>query len=187
MKINYQKARILCTDAEFKLLSATKPKELAAHRPAGLRKLSNQARKYSDKWLQQSRKQGNSTTGAAARSFEKHELFKEALERIDAKIAKTEAGVKKAPAKKAPAKKSTAKKTTRKVASKKAKKAVAKKSAKKAASTRARGAMSLAKQAKQRSIGTGMRMAASGQNSRIRGHVSAQGRRNQAARSARKR
>lgn len=191
MKINYQKARTLCTDAEFKLLSATKPKELVAHTPAGLRKLSNQARKYSDKWLEQSRKQGNSTTGAAARSFEKHELFKEALERIDAKLAKTEAVVKKAPAKKTTAKKADAKKAvkkaTKKVASKKAKKAVAKKAAKKAASTRARGAMSLAKQAKQRSIGTGMRMAASGQNSRIRGHVSAQGRRNQAARSARKR
>ena len=205
MKMNYQKARTLCTDAEFKLLTATKPRELAALVPAALRKLSSQARKYSDKWLQQSRKQGNSTTGAAARSFEKHEMFKEALERIDAKLAKAEtttpakkAPVKKTAAKKAAAKKAPAKKTAtkkaaatkvpaRKIASKKAKKAVAKKAAKKAVSTRARDAMSLANQAKQRSIGTGMRMAASGKNSRVRGHVSAQGRRNQAARSARKR
>lgn len=209
MKINYPKAKTLCTDAEFRILTATKPRELATLAPAALRKLSTQARKYSDKWLQQSRKHGNSSTGAAQRSFEKHEYFKEALERIEAKLAKTatpaaakkapvkkaaakkasakKAAAKKAPAKKVPAKKTPAKKAAKKAASKKAKKAVAKKAAKKAASSRARSAMSLATQAKQRSIGTGLRMAASGKNSRVRGHVSAQGRRNQAARSARKR
>ncbi len=189
MKINYQKARTICTDAEFRVLTATKPRELAGMTPAALRKLSGQARKYSDKWLQQSRKQGNSTTGAAARSFEKHELFKEALARVETKLEKAEAAAakptKKATAKKA-AKKSAKKGAVKKVTSKKAKKAAVKKVAKKA-SGRARSAMSLARQAKQRSINTGMRMAASGKNSRVRGHVSAQGRRNQAARSARKR
>lgn len=206
MKINYQKAKTLCTDAEFKLLTTTKPQELAGQTPAALRKLADRARKYSDKWLQQSRKQGNSSTGAGSRSFEKHELFKEAIARIEAKLAKAEttpvakkttakktvkkapakkATAKKAPAKKASAKKAAAKKATAKKAT--AKKAAAKKFAAKKTATRARGEMSLAKQAKQRSIGTGMRMAASGKNSRVRGHVSAQGRRNQAARASRKR
>jgi len=174
MQINYTKAKSICTDAEFKLLGFAKPRELAALKPGELKKFVPQARKYSDKWLAQSRKQGNPTTGAAARSFEKHELFKEALTRFEAKLAlltAPPAPVKNAPAKKAVAKKAVAKKAT----------------AKKAVSANARGAMSLAKQAKQRSIGTGLRMAASGKNSRVRGHVSAQGRRNQAARSARKR
>ncbi len=196
MQINYQKAKTLCTDAEFKILSSVKPTELAAMKLGELRALAPKARKYSDKWLAQSRKQGNSTDGAGARSFAKHELFKEALARVETRLDKLT--VVKPVAKKNAKKtaKKTAKKAVKKVAKKTAKKAVAskkavkaavKKVAKKAASSRARSAMSLANQAKNKSIGTGLRMAASGKNSRVRGHVSAQGRRNQAARSARKR
>jgi hypothetical protein len=206
MQMNYQQAKTLCTDAEFAILTSVKPQALSAMKPAELRSLASKARKYSDKWLAQSRKQGNSTDGAGARSFTKHELFKEAVTRIDAKLEK--ATLAKPAAKKVAAKTTTAKKAAKKpvvakkpaaakkaapiapakkAASKKAVKAAAKKVAKKAASSRARGAMSLANQAKQKSIGTGLRMATSGKNSRVRGHVSAQGRRNQAARSARKR
>jgi len=174
MQINYPKAKTLCTEAEFRILTLVKPQELAAMKFGELRALAPKARKYSDKWLAQSRKQGNSTDGAGARSFAKHELFKEAVSRIEARLEKLTL-VKPAPAKKAPAKKAASKK------------AAVKKVAKKAASSRARSAMSLANQAKQKSIGTGLRMATSGKNSRVRGHVSAQGRRNQAARSARKR
>ncbi|MFU8892482.1 MAG: hypothetical protein ACNA8L_02535 [Luteolibacter sp.] len=203
MQINYQKAKVLCTEAEIKILNMVKPRELVAMKLGELRALAPKARKYSDKWLAQSRKQGNSTDGAGARSFAKHELFKEAVARIDARLGKlalekpaTKQVVKKAgPAKKiAPAKKPAAAKkapaakpVAKKAASKKAVKSAAKKVAKKVVSSRARSAMSLATQAKQKSIGTGLRMATSGKNSRVRGHVSAQGRRNQAARSARKR
>jgi hypothetical protein len=210
MQINFQKAKALCNDAEFKILTSTKPVELAAMKLGELRALLPKARKYSDKWLAQSRKQGNSTDGAGARSFIKHEFFKEALARVEARLEKLTAAVKpvakkiakkapakkvvakkatkKAPAKKAPAKKAVVKTVpAKKAASKKAVKAAAKKVAKKATSTRARSAMSLATQAKKKSINTGLRMAASGKNSRVKGHVSAQGRRNQAARSARKR
>jgi len=204
MQINYQQAKTLCTDAEFQILASVKPQALAAMKPAELRSLASKARKYSDKWLAQSRKQGNSTDGAGARSFTKHELFKEAVTRIEAKLEKATLAkpaakkvvTKSAPAKKAAKKAAVAKKPAKKAApiapakkaaSKKAVKAAAKKVAKKAVSSRARDAMSLANQAKQKSIGTGLRMATSGKNSRVRGHVSAQGRRNQAARSARKR
>jgi len=183
MQINYQKAKAICTEAEFNILASAKPVLLAAMKLGELRALAPKARKYSDKWLAQSRKQGNSSDGAGARSFAKHEFFKEALARVEARIEKLTL-VKPAPDK--PAKKTTKKTAKKAVATKKAaKKAV--KVAKKAASTRARSAMSLATQAKKKSIGTGLRMAASGKNSRVRGHVSAQGRRNQAARSARKR
>lgn len=208
MQINYPQAKTLCTEVEFQILASAKPQVLAAMKPAELRSIASKARKYSDKWLAQSRKQGNSTDGAGARSFTKHEFFKEAVARAEAKLAKLEAVkpvvkkvAKKAAAVKktgvvkkvASAKKAIAKKTVtptapaKKAASKKAKKAAAKKVAKKAVSSRARSDMSLANQAKQKSIGTGLRMATSGQSSRVRGHVSAQGRRNQAARSARKR
>jgi len=203
MQINYPKAKTLCTDSEFQILESVKPQALAAMKPAALRSLVSKTRKYSDKWLAQSRKQGNSTDGAGARSFAKHELFKEAATRAETKLAKaasekpaaTKPAKKTAVAKKAgivkksaPTKKPAAKTpSAKKPASKKAVKAAAKKVAKKAVSSRARSDMSLATQAKQKSIGTGLRMAASGKNSRVRGHVSAQGRRNQAARSARKR
>jgi len=200
MQINYQKAKTLCTDAELQILTSAKPRALAAMKLGELRALAPKARKYSDKWLAQSRKQGNSTDGAGARSLAKHEMFKEALTRIEAKLeqatlakpAANNAVTKATPAKK-PAKKDAAPKKVAETApannadSKKAVKAAAKKVAKKAVSSRARGEMSLARQAKQKSIGTGLRMATSGKNSRVRGHVSAQGRRNQAARSARKR
>lgn len=210
MQIDYKNARTLCTDAEFRLLSETKPVPLSKLTPGELRKFIPQARKYSDKWLAQSRKQGNSTDGSGARSFEKHEMFKEAVLRLEARMdrlanqaaapvakkvaakksAAKKAAVKKPAAKKAAVKKSAAKKSVanssqvRKAAAKKA----AKKSAKKvAASGKVRDAMSLAKQAKQKRIGTSKRLETSGLTSRVRGHVSAQGRRNQAARSARKR
>jgi len=209
MQMNYPKAKSLCTDVEFQILNSVKPQALAAMNPSELRALASKARKYSDKWLALSRKQGTATDGAGARSFAKHELFKEALTRAEAKLANA-APAKPTPAKAAakatvtnktgPMKKATvtpkaafAKKTAAanmgasKNAVKAAAKKVAKKAAKKAVSSRARSDMSLATQAKQKSIGTGLRMAASGKNSRVRGHVSAQGRRNQAARSARKR
>lgn len=202
MQINYQKAKTLCTDVEFEILTKVKPQELAKMMVGELRALVPKARKYSDKWLAQSRSQGNSTDGAGARSFAKHEFFKEALSRIEAKLAKVTMGVvasgkaekqtvsakktvttQKVAGKKIPAKKVVAKKAVKTAAAKK----IAKKIAKKAVSTRARNAMSLANQAKQKSIGIDLRMAKSGLTSRVRGHVSAQGRRNQAARSARKR
>jgi len=198
MKIDYNRAKSICTEKEFAVILAAKPPSLANMQPAVMRKLATQARRYGDKWLQQSRRQGNSSTGAGARSFEKHELFKELLERVEAKLAKVAPPVAKAapakkvaPAKKAPAKKGPAKKAAVKKAAPKKKVAAEKVSTpivtKKALSPRARNEMSLASQARQKSLLTSKRIASSGLTSRVKGHVSAAGRRNQAARSSRKR
>lgn len=198
MTIDYPRAKKLCTETEFKLLSSVKPGPLSRMEAAALRKLSGQLRKHSDKWLQQSRRQGNSSTGAAANSQVKHEMFKEALTRVEAKLLKSavpakqtvKAAVKKAAPKNAAPKKAPAKKAAPKKVP--AKKAAAKKKpsaslvGKKAPSARDRGAMTLAAQAKQKGRITSKRIASSGFTTRMRGHVSASGRRNQAARSARR-
>lgn len=194
MQIDYKKARVLCTDTELSLLNDSKPLNVAKFTPAELKRKVTQARKFSDKWREQAIKQGNSTDGSAAKSEAKHEFFKEALARFDSRLAKVSAPaavVKKVAVKKV-AKKAVAKVAVKAVVKKAvAKKAVAKKAvAKKAGvakSSKARSAMSLANQAKKKAIGTDLRMSKSGINSRIKGHVSASGRRNQAARSSRKR
>lgn len=201
MQINYSKARRLCTDTEFELLTAAKPAAISKLSASELRKLLPRVRKVSDKWLAQSRAQGNSSDGSAARSQEKHEIFKEVVSRLEAKLDSTPTtSAKKTPAKKAAPKKAPSKKATQKRApAKKAavKKAPAKKKVAKASGgspakkpTTPKSAVappSAIKKAKARGIGSDLRIAASGKSSRVRGHVSAQGRRNQAARSARKR
>lgn len=192
MKFNYARAKSLCTESEYALVTAAKVDALSKATPAALRKLAAQARKLSDKWLGLSRKQSD-----AARSEEKHELFKNVLTRIEDKLAAAPAtpakAVKNAPVKKAVKKvtaKKTAKKAVKKIAKKVAKKAVkkaAKKVAKKAVKAVSTKPLPLARQAKQNAITTKLRVEKSGLTTRMRGHVSSQGRRNQAARSARKR
>jgi hypothetical protein len=86
-----------------------------------------------------------------------------------------------------PAKKTATKSPAKKTVAKKAVKKAAVKAAKEAVKSPSVKSMPLAKQAKQKAITTGLRIQKSGLSSRVRGHVSAQGRRNQAARSARKR
>ena len=174
MRIDYKKARSLCTDAEFDLLLETKPKSLTALSLAQLKRKAAVARKYSDKWREQAKRGGNPKDGSAARSHEKHELFREALNRIEARIARIEKPVAAAAEKK---KKKTAKKSAKKSAKKTA--AVSPESGK--------ASLPLRKRAKQKAINTSRRIEASGLTSRIRGHVSARGRRDQAARSSRKR
>jgi hypothetical protein len=188
MKIDYTKAQVLCTATEFSLLTESKPAALAGMDAATLGKKVSQARRFSDKWRQQSRNQGSSKDGSAARSLEKHELFKETLARFEARLAKVSAVT---PVKKTDAVRTVAKKAaTKKASGKVAKKAVKKSTKIPVLAKRSRKApspMGLASQARQKSIGTDLRISASGQNSRIRGHVGASGRRNQAALSSRKR
>ncbi len=101
MQIDYKKAQALCTAGEFDLLTGTKPPALAKLAPAALKRQIARTRKLADKWRQQSRKQGASQEGSAARSVEKHELFTVALARYEKKLAKLTAP---SPAKPAPAK-----------------------------------------------------------------------------------
>src|SRR5690606_12851834 len=87
--------------------------------------------------------------------------------------------------------KATAAKTAKKAAKKTAaKKTAAKKAAKLPAPGKAKrktAPLDLTKQAEQKAISTKRRLDTSGLTTRIRGHVSSIGRRNQAARSSRKR
>lgn len=192
MKIDYQNARKLCNPTELSLLEDTKPKTLTGFTDAELKKKVTQARKYSDKWRQQAISQGNSTNGNGERSQQKHELFKEALDRFEGRLARTATPAKKAPqapqisTKAAPVKavaKKTAKKTAKKVPAKKATKSPSPPEA----PHKGGPIIPLTRKAEQKALGTDMRMAASGLTTRVRGHVSAQGRRDQAARSSRKR
>lgn len=200
MKIDYQNARILCSATELSLLEDTKPKVLTGFTDAELKRKVAQARKYSDKWRQQAISQGQSSRGSGGRSQQKHELFKEALGRFEGRLTRTAASAKKAPAakkvtKKVASVKAAAKKVVNKAAKKTTEKAAKKVPAKKAvkapsppqAVRKGGPIIPLGRKAEQKAIGTDMRMATSGITSRIRGHVSARGRRDQAARSSRKR
>jgi hypothetical protein len=179
--MDYKKARSLTTESEYRLINDSKLSNITAFKPAELKKKITQARKHSDKWRQLAIKQGNSTDGSAANSQRKHGFFQEALNRFEARLSKLSAP---APVKKAAAgKRPGAKTALKKVPAKKA--AARKPGVAKPASARA--PMSLASQAKQKSISTSLRITASGLNTRMKGHVSASGRRNQAARSSRKR
>ncbi len=191
MKINYARAKTLCTATEFSLLEESKPARLTQFTAAELKRKIAQARKYADKWRDQARSQA----GPADRSKEKQELFSEALSRFEGRLERVSS---KTASKNAPAGKA-AKSTGKKVAKNTVRKAaarVAKKAAKKAAKTGAKEItqggvkksarpLSLKKQAKQQAIVSSTRIEASGLTSRIRGHVSARGRRNQAARESR--
>jgi hypothetical protein len=175
MKIDFLTARALCTASELALLQDTRPKSLTGFPIGELKKKAALARKYADKWREQAKRGGNSKDGAAARSQQKYELFREALTRLEARIARIE--------KPAP----PAKKAVKKTAPPKPAKKAAKKTAKVSIKSRKEPALALSKRANQQAITTNRRMETSGLTSRIRGHVSARGRRNQAARSSRKR
>jgi len=172
MQINFEEARKLCTAAELSLLQDSRPKIMTGFSGKQLKQKAAIARKYSDKWREMAKRGGNSTDGSAARSKLKHGLFREALSRIEARIARTEKPAVKVPAKKA---------------AKKAVKKTAKKSARASIKSNTAAALPLSKRANQKAVITSRRIAASGLTSRIRGHISASGRRNQAARSSRKR
>jgi hypothetical protein len=214
MSIPYPTAKKACTAVEFTLIDLSKPANLANLRPAVLKTKIAQARKYADKWRDLVRKQQAAKDGKAERSLEKQEWFTEVLTRYETKLAKVTAqeAAAKAPAKKvapvkkaAPAKKAapkpaaaSRKKAAQKKAAKKkvaAKKATATKApATKAAATKppvktgTRDLLALSREAKgiQKGRITAQVLDKSGLKSRVKGHVSAAGRRNQAARSARK-
>jgi len=202
MMIDYKTARLLCTPVEFSLLQEVMPKKLTQLSTPELKSALQRVRRYSVKWGTLARQQGHSTDGSGDRSMRKHEWFREALNRVEARIARVEAaaaksaatsGLNRVKARKAAIAKKAAKTAAKKTVAKKAAVAVPKppkKTAVKAASKAAarRGSpMPKEVRAKEKAITNQLRIEKSGISSRIRGHVSAQGRRNQAARSSRKR
>lgn len=159
MKINYAHAQKLCSVTEFSLLEQCKPNTLTKFSESELKLKIKQARKLADKWRDQSRSQGGS-----ARSSEKEELFSEAVSRLETRLSRkqdespTPGGKKRRPRGFPPID---------------------------GGDPSDPRPLSLKQQAKQKAIVSGQRIEASGLDSRIRGHVSAQGRRNEAARDGR--
>lgn len=178
MKIDYKTARGLCTDSEFSLVEDSKPKSLTQFKAGELRAKAKRARTLSDKWRDRGRSQGNSSDGSAARSAEKQELFAEVLLRFEKRIERI--GV--VPAVKSPAKTAVkaVKKTAKKAATAKMPKLpVARKTSRKSQ------LLDHTAKAEQHARRSASRLASSGLTTRVKGHVSSQGRRAQAARSSR--
>jgi len=212
MSIDYKKAKSLCTATEYDLLEEAKPGAIALLTDEELKRKRAHARRLADKWREQAIEQGNSTDGSAQRSQEKHGMFQEALKRFETKLAESYAAqaatkaaaqaalakpsVKKAEAKPAQASRQKAAKkkaSKQKVAARKTtnrstaeKEAPAKKAAAKQPPENA-AALSRESKGIQKGRTTDQRVEKSGLNTRVKGHVSASGRRNQAARSSRKR
>jgi len=184
MQINYATAKKLCTAAEMQLLERVKPVALATLPAARAKVLLGNARRHADKWRQQAIKQGQSTDGSAARSRAKQELFEEAVARLNARIEKLG---KPAPAAKTAAKTVTvSKKTARKRAVPKPR---SKKQARKKA-TPTPGKISKPNpraQIRRKAASKSKKLMTSGITTRRKAHTKSMGKRNQAARSSRKR
>jgi hypothetical protein len=207
MTIDFKTAEKLCTAAEYSLLKQTGSGAISKLSAADLLRKARLARRYSDKWRGQAIKKGGSLGLLAVASQTKHEFFAAAVSLFEERLMKLtspapagpgpvakkqtpSAQPKKAPAK--PAKASRKKAAQKKVAARKTASASAPKSApakKAAVKNPPRNAVSLSRETKgiQKGRVTRQVLDKSGQNSRIKSHVSASGRRNQAARSSRKR
>lgn len=168
MKIDYKIAQQLCTSTEFAIISSSKPAEVSSLPLQKVKKLLNQSSKLAAKWAEQAAKHSASGDDErAGRSSTKEKFFTEVLARYEKQLARL----------------------------------VASPPALETSSTAATPAASaplpsdpsigkvrpptLAEQARDRGRGADFRTEVSGLNSRVKGHVSARGRRSEAARAAR--
>lgn len=173
MTIPYPKAQRVCTATEFQLLTLSRPAELKKFKAAGLKTKIARTRGFLDKWralgISQARKSKAGET--PERTAQKREWFEEALRRFEGQLAKLE----KAAA--APENKPSA--PTRKPTG--AKSAPGGKPVGGAKGNPMKSPSAVATRGKVKDI----RIAKTGLQSRVRGHVSASGRRNQAKRNLR--
>ncbi len=175
MTIPYPQAKRLCTASEYQLLEAARPENLNRLKAAALKAKIARTRTFLGKWrdlgISQSRRAKAGAT--PERTAQKAAWFAEAIRRFEAQGAKLE----------------KAAETAARQAAQKAKKAARPKPATPAPTKRGSRAKgnplkspgAVATQGKVRKI----RIAQSGQKGRLRGHVLAAGRRNQAKRNAR--
>lgn len=215
MAINMSKVRSLCSKSEKELFDSSSAKRIKELTPARLKMKVARSKKLRDKYRDLADKQQREMRGkpapnqrAKAKSNEatrtKQQLFQELMERFEQALASAESAaatkpasggkvskkVAKATSKKAPVKKTAKKSTRKKVVSKKirAKKAATKKAAtrkavaKKAAQSKATSKKMLSKKASSKRMQGRLR---DGGATKIQGHVSSRGRRNQAKRDAR--
>ncbi len=189
MTIDYTQVKRILTASEFSLVESARPTSIAAMKSSTLKTKINQARKQADKWtgqsISQNRASGKGPKDGNERTERKAEVFKEVLARFEKQLAKAEAAeAKQAAQKKAskPAKKSSKPAPKSKQARVDAAKTPLKKGAPDPDSAKVpdRAALSGGKARVQNT-----RVQQSGLNTRTLGHVSARGRRAQAARNAR--
>ncbi len=94
-KLDFSKARELCTAGEWSLVNASSPGNIRKLSESQLRKHVEQSRKLRDKWKDQSAKQRREVqktqkaraTDKAGRSKEKSELFRAVLSRFEEQLA----------------------------------------------------------------------------------------------------
>jgi hypothetical protein len=98
MSISAQEAKDLCTQDEFKLVQASFPPQIAGLSPARLRQKVDRSRKLEDKFRDLSRRQNRTTKQgdtdrtrrANERTAKKSQLFGEARERFEKRLAEAE-------------------------------------------------------------------------------------------------
>ena len=97
MKIDPDKARTLCSEAEFELFEESREPQLLAFTAEGLKKRALQAQKLFELWggkVEAEKRQGFGTVGSARKrattayltSRQKAELFEEVWRRYDARL-----------------------------------------------------------------------------------------------------
>ncbi|MBS0260697.1 MAG: hypothetical protein JSS02_01975 [Planctomycetes bacterium] len=97
MLVPASKVKSICTSAEIELVRASRKPDLNLHTPAQLKRLSLRARKLFEKWQDQGRAQARNKsqeTGAgsvAERTHLKIQVFADALQSFEARLAKLEA------------------------------------------------------------------------------------------------
>lgn len=199
MTIDYKKASQLCNANEFLLVQASRPNHLAGlDLPEVVRRV-NRVRGLLDKWrdqvIQQERNSGKgSQANRLERTVAKRDLFAEVLRRFESRamalekkaaVPKVAATTKPRPVPSKPAKAKPAAKLAAKSPAKPvpAPKAVVKKTV--PAPAEPAPVTSRTERSNSRARVTKHRVAQSGLTSRVRGHVSASGKRNQARRNKR--
>jgi hypothetical protein len=184
MTLDWKKARKLCTEAEFALVSAARAANLRSMTPRLVRLKVGRARGLRDKFRDLADRQAREAKGTVAPrgrrparrnapTVEKAELFAEVLRRFETRVAQLEASTNAAP----PAKRRAARKPVRRVPA-----PTRRARAKRAAEATTAGAVASAR----RSAADPRKQAKlSGSHvPRLRGHVSSRNRRNQARRDA---
>jgi len=169
MTIPYSQAKRLCTATEFQLLEAARTEKLPGFKATVLKTKIARTRGFLSKWRDLGRQQARQTkTGKTPeRTAQKASWFTEALSRFEAQLGKLEKAAE-AAAKPSAAKSKKAARPKRKVPK-----------SPKPNPLKSPAAVETRTKVRQ------MRIAQSGQKTRILGHVRAAGRRNQAKRNAR--
>jgi hypothetical protein len=184
MKINYKQASQLCNANEFRLIEQSRPNNLAPLNLREAKRREEQARNQFDKWRELSIKQdrkGGKADQAQERTRAKRDLFREVLNRFEARRKKLESAESAGNRKKAAAKKPDVKAQKRPFSAKPASVSPAKGAPLASDST----APGRTQRSRSRRRITEQRIAQSGLTTRVRGHVSARGRRAQARRNVR--